>query len=284
VSVLYRGAGTSTWSPLTVEQWGEWSWFIPLDTTGVGDFEFQIVLVDGAGNSAQSASYWIQVLVDQDGDGIDDATDNCPATCNVQQRDADGDGIGDLCDSDDGCGGGGGWGQPQEPDCESACSALDGDGDNYTVYHGDCNDADSAIFPGAREVCSDLKDNDCDNASDCDDADCSADDACICHNSADCDDGVFCNGAEICDGQGVCQPGSDPCAAGTVCDESADTCQADADGDGVINSEDNCPSVCNPEQLDGDNDGIGDVCDSSPGCGGGGGWGQPQEPDCDPGC
>lgn len=31
---------------------------------------------------------------------------------------------------------------------------------------------------------------------------------------------------------------------------------------------DNCPNVCNSQQLDADNDTIGDVCDSTPGCGG----------------
>ena len=34
----------------------------------------------------------------------------------------------------------------------------------------------------------------------------------------------------------------------------------DYDGDGVINSEDNCPLISNPDQADWDNDDIGDVC------------------------
>ena len=37
-------------------------------------------------------------LVDSDGDGIDDATDNCPTVANPDQDDADGDGVGDACD------------------------------------------------------------------------------------------------------------------------------------------------------------------------------------------
>jgi len=35
----------------------------------------------------------------------------------------------------------------------------------------------------------------------------------------------------------------------------------DTDGDGVADSVDNCPGESNPDQADGDNDGIGDVCD-----------------------
>ncbi|MFH1686306.1 MAG: thrombospondin type 3 repeat-containing protein [bacterium] len=36
----------------------------------------------------------------------------------------------------------------------------------------------------------------------------------------------------------------------------------DSDGDGVIDSEDNCPSTSNSNQLDGDSDGVGDACDN----------------------
>ncbi len=44
--------------------------------------------------------------------------------------------------------------------------------------------------------------------------------------------------------------------------------QADSDGDGVPDSNDNCPSVRNPDQADADGDGRGDACDSTSGTGG----------------
>jgi Thrombospondin type 3 repeat len=39
------------------------------------------------------------VRLEQDGDGVPDATDNCPGTANADQADGDGDGTGDACDS-----------------------------------------------------------------------------------------------------------------------------------------------------------------------------------------
>jgi len=41
----------------------------------------------------------------------------------------------------------------------------------------------------------------------------------------------------------------------------------DIDGDGVIGIEDNCPDDYNPDQADGDGDGLGDVCDTFNRCG-----------------
>jgi len=37
----------------------------------------------------------------------------------------------------------------------------------------------------------------------------------------------------------------------------------DADGDGIADSQDNCPLIQNPNQADCDGDGIGDICDTS---------------------
>lgn len=39
------------------------------------------------------------------------------------------------------------------------------------------------------------------------------------------------------------------------------SCAGDLDGDGIINPEDNCPLLDNPEQIDENGDGVGDTCE-----------------------
>jgi len=40
-----------------------------------------------------------------------------------------------------------------------------------------------------------------------------------------------------------------------------------SDNDDIPDTEDNCPNTCINQQLDADEDGVGDVCDMAPGCG-----------------
>jgi hypothetical protein len=74
----------------------------------------------------------------------------------------------------------------------------------------------------------------------------------------------------------------DPCdptpGCGGGCGQPVCEGLADTDGDFTIDSQDNCPTICNVNQLDADGDTIGDVCDPTPGCGGGG------EPACEVAC
>ncbi|XP_019631490.1 PREDICTED: neurogenic locus notch homolog protein 1-like [Branchiostoma belcheri] len=45
-------------------------------------------------------------------------------------------------------------------------------------------------------------------------------------------------------------------------DGKGDVCDEDIDGDGVLNDKDNCPLVPNPDQIDSDGDGVGSMCDN----------------------
>jgi hypothetical protein len=64
-------------------------------------------------------------------------------------------------------------------------------------------------------------------------------------------------------------PGADPRSCATLAARFARAtggaalpCEPDADGDGVGDAEDDCPTVADPDQLDADADGAGDACDN----------------------
>ncbi len=68
----------------------------------------------------------------------------------------------------------------------------------------------------------------------------------------------------VADGSSSCKGPTQACSGGS-------TGPIDTDGDGIIDSADNCPVNANSDQADNDNDGLGNVCDSTPNGGNTGG-------------
>jgi len=65
-----------------------------------GDRRLDVVAVTSISNSvAVLLNTSAGSVEDQDGDGVLDATDNCPAVANADQADADRDAIGTACDA-----------------------------------------------------------------------------------------------------------------------------------------------------------------------------------------
>jgi hypothetical protein len=187
----------------------------------------------GQANPGQSLSC-IQII-DTDGDGVQDANDNCPSVANAGQQDTDGDGVGDACN------------QAVDPDGDEYANALDNcpnvakpnqldtDGDGVGNACNDANDPDGDEYAGPLDNCP----------------------------------GVVNPGQQDTDGDGVgdaCNDASDPDGdefGGALdnCPNASNPTQADTDGDAVGNACDNCPNAANPGQQDADDDGLGDVCD-----------------------
>jgi hypothetical protein len=171
-AVSYRVVGQTEWEPETeltlngvaIGYFNRWKWvcpsaYIPAD----GQYEIKLIAEDADGNRGETV-YSITVdTVDSDSDGVRDAVDNCPDTCNTQQLDADNDTIGDVCDETSGCGGCG------QPACEVSCDIRfinNGDGtvtDGLTglVWLKDANCFGSQNWDNAMSLSAGLNSGEC---------------------------------------------------------------------------------------------------------------------------
>jgi hypothetical protein len=207
-----------------------------------------------------------------DGDGVPNATDNCPQIYNPAQTDGDGDGFGDLCDN---C--------PGVPNSDQADSNADGVGDVC-----DFDDVDGDGIPNEVDNCPDVRNGtqpDLDNDGRGD----------LCDTLLT---GGVTFGPATCGTGGTCTAGATgrACTTNVQCVQDCNTvthlcsntapftsptptvghaCSVDADcfidldrdNDGVVDALDNCVITANGpgggpnNQQDRDGDGLGDVCD-----------------------
>jgi hypothetical protein len=142
---------------------------------------------------------------DEDGDGWVFGADNCEGIFNPAQVDADGDGLGPPCDPDDNGNFILDWMEKTCPDGHLT----------YTWLPCDPNDVD--------------------------------------------DDGIENDDDNCPEHPNPGQENVDPSV-----DNLGDACDPDVDGDGWSNDDDNCPFTANSDQANGDGDGAGDACDKCP--------------------
>jgi hypothetical protein len=224
--------------------------------------------VDGVGDVCDNCPEdWNGDQSDADGDGVGDVCDNCPDDSNSDQADADNDGEGDVCDFDadnDGVDDAVDL-DPLNPDL---CTDADADGcDDCAVGTDDLgplpdNDpANDGIDTDSDGQC-DVGDADDDNDGFADVVDSDSLDPHVCVDS----DGDACDDCVVgVDGFGPL-PDNDPLNDGPDADGDGlcDFGDPDDDNDNRADDRDNCRLVPNTNQHDGDNDGVGDVCDNCP--------------------
>ncbi len=208
---------------------------------------------------------------DDDGDGDPDIADNCPLIPNDDQLNFDNDALGDVCDPDDD---GDGTNDVDDAFPFDPTETTDTDGDNTgnnadTDDDGDNqSDADEvACLSDPLDENSTAADNDGDNIPDCVDPDDDNDGQSDLDEAA-CSSDPNDENSKALDNDGDNSPdcvdlNDDNDSANDVDDAFPfdPTETTDTDGDGTGDNADNCPAIPNPNQLNFDNDPLGDVCD-----------------------
>jgi hypothetical protein len=212
--------------------------------------------VDGSALGIAARSFLL-ALWDSDGDGVTEATDNCPSTPNPDQHDTDGDGYGDACDPDDDADGT----SDEADNCPLVANPAQENSDGDTFGDACDADRDGDGVVDASDNCPSFwnlfqEDLDGDGQGD------------VCDPDPD--------GDAVVDPADNCQTTPNSDQEDTDGDRMGDACDADDDNDLVADGSDNCPLVPNADQGDRDGDGTGDTCDptpgSTPGKVTGGGW------------
>ena len=247
----------------------------------------------GGGGCDITGSVCIQIFFDAEGSSCDDGSNECrnnecngSGTCLDKGPDPIGTACGDqtsnLCDNPDTCSGvvfsfcnenpkpdGAACGDQSSSQCDNPNTCSGGTclsnfkvGTKCTIdecsigvcepFTGSCrfSISDSLLLFGM--ACGDPTNTACNLAD-------------TCNGTGACQDNLEAQGAscdldadectdDACDGSGTCEAG--PPITGTP------ACFPDADGDGVSDSTDNCPTIPNASQEDTNSDGTGDACEA----------------------
>ena len=204
--------------------------YTPATDSLAAEDRFEYRVRDAAGQSSNPATVTV-VASDRDGDGVDDATDNCPVSPNPNQSDTDSDGEGDLCDP--------------SPDGEEITETENERG--RELVETVCRSCHLVPETGAPQI-----------------GDTIEWERRIAERGVD---GVV-RSAIV--GRGAMQAFGGQYSAEELRDatlfmagrRAGPVEPLDTDVDGVADVDDNCPRVPNPDQLDGDGDGVGDLCEA----------------------